>query len=46
LFGKLPTKGEEVSYEGYNFLIENVSRARILKIRVSSPIEKGPDQEK
>jgi len=46
LFGKLPTKGEEVSYEGYNFLIENVSRARILKIRVSSPIEKEPDQEK
>jgi CBS domain containing-hemolysin-like protein len=46
LFGKLPAKGDEVSFEGYNFLIENVSRARILKIRVSSPIEKGPDQEK
>ena len=42
LFGKLPAKGEDVSFEGYNFLIENVDRARILKIRVSSPTEKGP----
>jgi magnesium and cobalt transporter len=46
LFGKLPAKGEEVSFEGYNFLIENIDRARILKIRVSSPTEKGTDQEK
>jgi putative hemolysin len=46
LFGKLPAKGEEVSFEGYNFLIENVGRARILKIRVSSPTEKRTDQEK
>ena len=46
LFGKLPVKGEEVSFEGYNFLIENVGRARILKIRVSSPTDEGTDQEK
>jgi putative hemolysin len=46
LFGKLPAKGEEVSFEGYNFLIENVGRARILKIKVSSPTGEGPDQEK
>ena len=46
LFGKLPAKGEEVSFEGYNFLIENVGRARILKIRVSSPTEERTDQEK
>jgi putative hemolysin len=46
LFGKLPVKGEEVSYEGYNFLIENIDRARILKIRVSSPTEERTDQEK
>jgi CBS domain containing-hemolysin-like protein len=45
LFGKLPAKGEEVSYEGYNFLIENIGRARILKIRISSPTGKGPNQE-
>ena len=46
LFGKLPVKGEEVSFEGYNFLIENVGRARILKIKVSLPTENGPDKEK
>ncbi len=46
LFGKLPVKGEEVSFEGYTFLIENVGRARILKIRVSSPTGEGTDQEK
>ena len=45
LFGKLPAKGEEVSYEGYKFLIESVGRSRILKIRISSPAGKGPDQE-
>jgi magnesium and cobalt transporter len=45
LFGKLPAKGEEVSYIGYNFLIENVGRARILKIRISSQTGKGPNQE-
>jgi putative hemolysin len=45
LFGKLPVKGEEVSFEGYNFLIENVGRARILKIRISSATEEGQDQE-
>lgn len=45
LFGKLPTKGEEVSFRGYNFLIENIGRARILKIRISSPTGKGPNQE-
>jgi putative hemolysin len=45
LFGKLPAKGEEVSYEGYNFLIESVGRSRILKIRIFSPTEKGQNQE-
>jgi CBS domain containing-hemolysin-like protein len=45
LFGKLPAKGEEVSYKGYNFLIENIGRARILKIKISSPTGKGPNQE-
>jgi CBS domain containing-hemolysin-like protein len=45
LFGKLPAKGEEVSFRGYNFLIENVGRARILKIRISAPTGKGPNQE-
>ena len=44
LFGKLPAKGEKVSYEGYSFLIESISRARILKIRISAPTGKGPKQ--
>ena len=45
LFGRLPAKGEEVSFKGFNFLIENVGRARILKIRISSPTGKRPNQE-
>ena len=45
LFGKLPAKGEEVSYEGYSFLIESISRARILKIKISTPAGKGQNQE-
>ena len=45
LFGKLPAKGEDVSYEGYNFLIESISMARILKIKISVPTGKGPNQE-
>ena len=44
LFGKLPAKGEEVRYEGYSFLIESIIRARILKIRISAPTGKGPNQ--
>ncbi len=34
LFGNLPAKGEEYDYNGFMFRIENVGRARILKIRV------------
>jgi len=34
LFGKLPAKGEEYNYNGLTFRIENVDRARILKINV------------
>jgi len=34
LFGNLPAKGEEYSHDGFIFRIENVGRARILKIMV------------
>lgn len=34
LFGNLPAKGEEYNYNGFTFRIENVGRARILKIKV------------
>ncbi len=42
LFGKLPAKGEEIGFEGCNFLIESVGRTRILKIRVSLENSKRP----
>ncbi|MGV8058246.1 MAG: hemolysin family protein [Smithellaceae bacterium] len=42
LFGKLPSPGEEYNYAGFIFRIENVGRARILKIRV----EHAPEQNK
>ena len=34
LFGKLPVRGEETSFNGFTFSVEKMSRARILKIRV------------
>ena len=34
LFGNLPSKGEEYKYNGFTFRIENVGKARILKIKV------------
>jgi putative hemolysin len=39
LFGKLPAKGEEYSYNGLTFRIENVGRTRISKIRVMRVLE-------
>jgi CBS domain containing-hemolysin-like protein len=34
LFGKMPERGEVISFEVYQFRIESVSRTRILKIRI------------
>jgi magnesium and cobalt transporter len=34
LFGKLPAKGEAVSFGGYTFRVEMMGKARILTIRV------------
>ena len=34
LFGNLPSIGDEYTYQGFIFRIENVGRSRILKIRV------------
>ncbi|MEN6320764.1 MAG: hemolysin family protein [Syntrophaceae bacterium] len=34
LFGKLPTKGEEVHYGDYTFRIEKMGKARILNIKI------------
>jgi len=40
LFGKLPVRGEEISFNGFTFSVEKMRRARILKIRV---VEKGAE---
>ncbi len=43
LFGNLPAKGEEYSYNGFTFRIENVGRSRILKIRIERDLEQIKD---
>jgi putative hemolysin len=35
LFGKLPAKDDEISFEGFKFKVKNVDRARILKVKVT-----------
>jgi CBS domain containing-hemolysin-like protein len=40
LFGKLPTQGEEIEFEGHIFRAEEISGARILQIRIT---KKGKD---
>ena len=39
LFGKLPTKGEEINFNDYMFRIENVDRTRILKVRIEKQLQ-------
>ncbi|MFO7568646.1 MAG: hemolysin family protein [Smithellaceae bacterium] len=34
LFGKMPERGEEVSFDGYTFRVEGVGQTRILKVRI------------
>ncbi len=38
LFGKLPTKGEQINFNDYMFRIENVGRTRILKVRIGKQL--------
>jgi CBS domain containing-hemolysin-like protein len=35
LFGKMPEKGEEVSLEGYVFSVHDISKTRILKVKIT-----------
>lgn len=35
LFGKMPDKGEEVKTEDYVFTVEDISKTRILKVRIT-----------
>jgi putative hemolysin len=39
LFGKMPERGECISFEGHQFRIESVGRTRILKIRIENEIQ-------
>jgi CBS domain containing-hemolysin-like protein len=34
LFGKLPVRGESVSYDHHTFQVEQMGKARILKVRI------------
>jgi putative hemolysin len=42
LFGRLPSKGDEISMEGYTFSIEKMGKVRILRVRVRK--EEGHDR--
>ncbi len=46
LFGKLPAKGEEINFNDYKFLIENVDRTRILKVRIEKQLTPEQIKEK
>jgi CBS domain containing-hemolysin-like protein len=35
LFGKMPEKGEEVRSEGYIFSVHDISKTRILKVKIT-----------
>jgi len=34
LFGRLPARGESISYDHYVFRVEKMGRARILRVRI------------
>jgi putative hemolysin len=38
LFGKMPGKGEEVSSDGYIFSVNDVSKTRILKVKITGEL--------
>jgi putative hemolysin len=45
LFGKMPEKGEEVRSEGYVFSVNDVSKTRILKVKITRKLsEETEDQ--
>ncbi len=41
LFGKLPSKGDEVDFEQYTFKVEKIRKARIMTVRVAGKEEKN-----
>jgi len=43
LFGKMPERGEIISFEDYSFRIESVGKTRILKIRIEKEKQPRPE---
>jgi magnesium and cobalt transporter len=44
LFGKMPEKGEEVRSEGYVFSVIDVSKTRILKVKITREEPEEPEE--
>jgi CBS domain containing-hemolysin-like protein len=45
LFGKMPEKGEEVSLEGYVFSVHDISKTRILKVKITREQPLEPEEQ-
>jgi CBS domain containing-hemolysin-like protein len=44
LFGKMPGKGEEVSSDGYIFSVNDVSKTRILKVKITGELPEEQEE--
>ncbi|MGD0169756.1 MAG: hemolysin family protein [Smithella sp.] len=44
LFGKMPTKGDEVHSDGYIFQIHDVGKTRILKVKITRELHEEPEE--
>ena len=44
LFGQMPEKGEEVSSEGYVFSVHDISKTRILKVKITREQSQEPEK--
>ena len=45
LFGKMPQKGEEVRSDGYVFSVNDVSKTRILKVKITRELPEVPEEQ-
>jgi CBS domain containing-hemolysin-like protein len=45
LFGKMPDKGEEVHSEGYAFFVNDISKTRILKVKITRELSGESEDE-
>ncbi|HLZ20153.1 MAG TPA: hemolysin family protein [Smithellaceae bacterium] len=44
LFGKMPERGEVISYEDFKFRVESVGRTRIIKVRIEKLKREGREE--